>query len=140
MDAFLLSPVQRLARYPLLVKAIVEATEENDPDYPQICEAMAKLTTAVRFANDRMTRIEEHQNLVHIDSTLDYSRLSEPIPLVDYNRALLRRGRLDLVTISNKKITKSKQVEFMLFTDLLLYAKPVKVRRTGKWSPAPPSV
>ena len=43
----------------------------------------------------------------------------------------MKRGPLDLVTITNGKISKSKKIEFMLFSDYLLYARQVK--RNGEW-------
>lgn len=91
----------------------------------------AKLTESVRTCNERMRIVESRLELVQIESTLDVSRLVEAIPLEAPGRSLLKRGPLELITLNNRKVSKSKPVEIMLFSDLLMYAKPVKVRKTG---------
>lgn len=129
--AFLLAPVQRVARYPLLVEAIERNTREDEADMAPVQRARLALTGVVKACNGRMRSLEEHLFLVQLDQQLDWHRLTESITLSNEFRTLVRRGRVDVVTVMSRKIVKSKRVEFFLFSDIFLYAKPVKVADSG---------
>jgi neuronal guanine nucleotide exchange factor len=153
MEAFLLAPIQRLARYPLLVHAILSATDVSHDDRASTEKVHRQLQEMVKRCNERMRELEDHQTVVDINGTLDYCRLNDEDASIEaVGRVLVKRGAVDLCTVSNRKVTKSKlvslltravvrfcsrqlrcclQVEIMLFSDLFLYAKPVKVKKTG---------
>eukprot|EP00047_Mylnosiga_fluctuans_P013604 m.32365 g.32365 ORF g.32365 m.32365 type:complete len:1566 (-) comp4989_c0_seq1:149-4846(-) len=130
-SAFLLAPIQRLARYPLLLKAIQSATPDEHPDNIPVRQAYETYTTLVEECNERLRVVEARLQLKKIESDLDVSRLKSPIPLVAEHRSLIKRGAMQMLTIDRKKVTKSRLVELMLFTDLFMYGQPVKVSKTG---------
>eukprot|EP00051_Salpingoeca_urceolata_P014582 m.185975 g.185975 ORF g.185975 m.185975 type:complete len:1558 (-) comp18127_c0_seq4:115-4788(-) len=132
IDAFLLAPIQRCARYPLLIRAVASKTEEGTAEHVETMAAFSAMEDAVHACNEQMRQVEDYNELVQIDGTLDYSRIDDPTPLVCHGRSVVRRGPLDLVTVSNGKIAKSKRVEVFLFTDLFMYAKPCAVKKGGK--------
>lgn len=132
VDAFVLAPMQRLARYPLLLKSILERTQETGADHAAVQEALNVYTQNAREANVRLKSLEDHATLQNIEKTLDFSRLRNHVPIVDPKRVLVKRGGLNFVTLNDKgRVAKAKRLEFMLFTDMLLYAKPVRDKRTG---------
>ena len=49
-------------------------------------------------------------------------------------RGIVKKGPLELIKLNEakKKIAKRKQVEVMLFSDIFLFCKPVKVKKTGR--------
>ncbi len=48
------------------------------------------------------------------------------------HRSIVKTGPLTLVTLSDKgKVVKSKRLEMFLFSDCVLYGKPVKESRSG---------
>ena len=55
-----------------------------------------------KTCNARLHALEEHAQLEQLDACMDYSRLSDPTPLVHLHRTLVRRGPLTLVTLNDK--------------------------------------
>jgi hypothetical protein len=130
VEAYLLVPVQRLTRYPLLVGAILDATSLHDPDHEWVDELRARLIETVKACNERVRTLEDRQTVADIAAVLDWSRLTQGLEVDDDTRVLVKRGTMELCTFVGAKITKSKPVEVFLFSDLFLYAKPVKVKKT----------
>eukprot|EP00051_Salpingoeca_urceolata_P016400 m.217180 g.217180 ORF g.217180 m.217180 type:complete len:712 (+) comp18664_c0_seq22:683-2818(+) len=133
IDAFLICPVQRLARYPLLIKQIVDKTPEDTPDRTEIEAAFASFSDIVERCNERMSVVQDKLQMMEIQQSLDFSRLENAMDLTSSPRSLVKKGLLHLVAISNNKIVKAKKLEFMLFSDILLLAKRVRVRATGEF-------
>ncbi|EGD74163.1 hypothetical protein PTSG_06171 [Salpingoeca rosetta] len=129
IDAFILAPIQRLARYPLLVQAVLAHTPADHPEHGQLEEAHQQLTECVQACNARLRSLEDFALLEKLDQQMDYNRLQHHTTLVQRNRALLRRGTVKFLRLQKGKIAKSKSVECFLFTDLLMYAKPVRAKK-----------
>eukprot|EP00047_Mylnosiga_fluctuans_P008942 m.9436 g.9436 ORF g.9436 m.9436 type:complete len:1451 (+) comp2406_c0_seq1:76-4428(+) len=129
-NAFLLAPVQRLSRYPLLIKAIRDATPLDHADIAPITTLHTAYVSLVQQCNDKLHVVEDRVQLVQIEASLDCIRLKDPIRLTDGPRSLVRRGPVQLLTVApgTRKVTKTKTVELMLFTDLFIYAKPVSTK------------
>jgi len=49
---FLVMPMQRLARYPLLIQSILKCTDESHPDYPSLVLVLQELRKVVAEIND----------------------------------------------------------------------------------------
>eukprot|EP00041_Stephanoeca_diplocostata_P008108 m.116350 g.116350 ORF g.116350 m.116350 type:complete len:727 (-) comp17177_c0_seq3:227-2407(-) len=127
-SAFVLAPIQRVARYPLLVQAIGDRTAgDNTADTLALIQAQSQVRDVAQLCNTRLRSLEDHAIMVDLSNRLDTSRLQDPLPLVHSDRALIKRGRLTAVKLTDKqKISKSKRMEIMLFTDMLVYAKPLE--------------
>ena len=50
--SFLIMPMQRLARYPLLIQSLLKCTEETHPDYQSLAQVLAELRKVVAQVND----------------------------------------------------------------------------------------
>lgn len=90
VDAFILAPVQRLARYPMLVQAIASRTNSGSADSTALEEALATFSESVRLCNARLRGLEDHALLQKIASQMDFSRIDQPPPLV--KRWVRQRG------------------------------------------------
>lgn len=82
VDAFILAPVQRLARYPLLVQAVASRTEKGKGDSKQLDRCLAVFSESVRVCNARLRALEDHALLQRLDAQMDYSRIDKPPSLV----------------------------------------------------------
>ncbi|KNC51033.1 uncharacterized protein AMSG_07011 [Thecamonas trahens ATCC 50062] len=50
-SSFLLQPVQRIMRYPLLLASLVDHTRPSHPDYPALCSALVQTTEVAHFVD-----------------------------------------------------------------------------------------
>lgn len=138
VSAFVLSPVQRLARYPLLLQAILKRTAKGTAEYLQLDMAYKTAQSAADASNQRLRALEDHDVVRKIERELDVSRLAEPVELSKKHgikaRTLVKRGTLELVKLSERgRVSSSKKLEFLLFSDLLMYAKYSKKRGSAGW-------
>eukprot|EP00039_Didymoeca_costata_P006134 m.87694 g.87694 ORF g.87694 m.87694 type:complete len:845 (+) comp13126_c1_seq1:244-2778(+) len=126
ITSFLIVPIQRVARYPLLLKAILSRCSAAS-DKEALETALKSLEDMTVACNNRLSALECRQTLQKIDKDLDFSRLEHKIPIVKENRMLVKRGSLKLLVLNDKgnKVLKSKRIEIILFTDMLVYGKPV---------------
>ena len=70
INSYLLLPTQRLARYRLLIAALLEATEKIHPDYPYIHQALHIFDNKVEYCNEKkrewLQEMDALQSLCHI--------------------------------------------------------------------------
>ena len=147
-DAFVLAPIQRVARYPMLLQAVAERTDSDHPDADGTTAAQAATKAMAQMVNARLRTLEDHATLEKLNAQLDFSRIANPQDIRSMragtgqdhiDRALVKRGRLQVVSLSvdkkSHKVSKSQRLEFLLFTDMLVYAKPIKVIGIGSLVP-----
>lgn len=58
LPAFLVKPLQRLTKYPLLLKSLLAEMPETHPDYKALNEAIKKLDDEIHKINTRKARLE----------------------------------------------------------------------------------
>eukprot|EP00040_Diaphanoeca_grandis_P015357 m.78271 g.78271 ORF g.78271 m.78271 type:complete len:962 (-) comp25098_c0_seq1:120-3005(-) len=138
MDAFSLTPVQRMVRYPLLVDEVLKKTDNDPTERAALSTAHNKWRASLNKCNSRLKEIEEWHNLKDVHGTLNYTKLtgSDPVWTPDHEygfRSMVKRGMLDLCKLNEtgKRITKRKGVEVMLLSDVFLFAKSMKNKQTG---------
>eukprot|EP00055_Hartaetosiga_balthica_P013739 m.71736 g.71736 ORF g.71736 m.71736 type:complete len:830 (+) comp8362_c0_seq1:139-2628(+) len=130
LSAFLLAPIQRLARYPLLVKAVLQHTDEDDVDHPELVDAVDHLEAAVRACNGRLRLLEDRATNERLDARMDYSRLENSVSLAESARSLVLRGPVMFTRMNKGKVTGSKKIDCFLFSDLFMYAKYIKGKKS----------
>lgn len=111
-----LKPVQRICKYPLLIKEIIKNTDPQHPDYENLQKALLKIETVVTIVNEGARKAESVHKMLEIQG-----KLTSKMPIIAPSRLLVRNGPADLITASNEK----KKREIYLFNDLLLLVKPV---------------
>ncbi|KAI1716135.1 rhoGEF domain-containing protein [Ditylenchus destructor] len=133
MRSFLMLPMQRITRYPLLVYAILD--RQLDPTARQHTHAARALILAnqvVRNCNEGARRMERTEQLLEIERRMIYKAADlKRIPLVTSGRYVVKSGLITQVIEKRSKgkinMLQSKQktrsVYLFLFSDLLLIAK-----------------
>ncbi|CAN7986993.1 unnamed protein product, partial [Ixodes pacificus] len=130
MSSFLLLPMQRITRLPLLVDAILKRLPEGSPKYRRCQEALTAINKIVLDCNDGARKMGRMQEMLHISRILEFKDC-KAVPLISSSRWLVKRGELVKVTFDlHSKRTFGRTARYsktplhlFLFTDLLLITK-----------------
>eukprot|EP01098_Paradermamoeba_levis_P016286 TRINITY_DN869_c0_g3_i2.p1 TRINITY_DN869_c0_g3~~TRINITY_DN869_c0_g3_i2.p1 ORF type:complete len:700 (-),score=172.43 TRINITY_DN869_c0_g3_i2:68-2077(-) len=114
LASYLAKPVQRLCKYPLLLRELQKCTDENHPDYKRIIESSNKITVVVDLVNERTRQVDELKKMMDLSQNLIFDE-TEPFQLVKKSRRLISEAD---VTMLSK--TKKQAVCLLLFNDLLI--------------------
>lgn len=129
MRSFLMLPMQRITRYPLLLYAILDRLTTSDERYKTATEALTSSNRVVRECNEGARRMERTEQLLEIDRRLVYKDADlKRIPLVSNSRYLVKKGVLtQLVERRSSNILQSRQkartLHVFLFSDMLMITK-----------------
>ncbi|SAM67321.1 probable cytokinesis protein Don1 [Ustilago bromivora] len=115
-QAHLLTIVQRIPRYKLLVDDLVKSTPETHPDFVDLRRASHMMEQVASYINENVRQHEMVLTMLGLQKSLQ--GLTEP--LVAPGRALIKRGTLMKTCRRN-----IQPREFFLFTDCLMYASPI---------------
>ncbi|XP_053566039.1 rho guanine nucleotide exchange factor 26 [Bombina bombina] len=124
MISFLILPMQRVTRFPLLMDTICQKAPKGSPKHEACKRALKEVSKLVRLCNEGARKMERMEMMVTINSQLEFK--IKPFPLVSSSRWLLKRGELTAYVedtgIFSKRTTK-QQVYFFLFNDVLIITK-----------------
>lgn len=111
LNGYLTKPTTRLARYPLLLEAILKHTAENNPDKENIPKAVKLVRELLAKVNHESGRSEARFNLAQLDQQLVF-RPGEAVDLKlrDEKRDLIFKGPL-----RRKGGTQSESAELQVF-------------------------
>ncbi|TKY86011.1 hypothetical protein EX895_004836 [Sporisorium graminicola] len=115
-QAHLLTIVQRIPRYKLLVDDLVKSTPETHPDCVDLRRASHMIEQVASYINENVRQHEMVLTMLGLQKSLQ--GLTEP--LVAPGRVLIKRGTLMKTCRRNVQPR-----EFFLFTDCLIYASPI---------------
>ncbi|KAM5165398.1 rho guanine nucleotide exchange factor 26 [Mantella aurantiaca] len=124
MISFLILPMQRVTRLPLLMDTICQKTPKDSSRYETCKRALKEVSKLVRLCNEGARKMERMEMMVTINSQLEFK--IKPFPLVSSSRWLLKRGELTSYVEDNgifSKRTTKQQVYFFLFNDVLIITK-----------------
>lgn len=116
----MLSPVQRIPRYEMLIRDYLKKLPEDSPDRHDTEQALHLVSTAANHANDAMKKIDKFEKLLEIQESLGGAE-----DLVSPTRELIKEGKI--IKISARSGDHQERYIFLL-TDLLLLCSP---RRMG---------
>jgi hypothetical protein len=113
--SYLIKPIQRICKYPLLLKELDKATPSDHIDKPNIEKALVQVQEIAHLINQKKKEIESMEKLLEIESNV--TDLPKGFKIVVPNRRLVREGPLI-------KVSKGRAQErvFFLFNDIILYA------------------
>lgn len=124
MISFLILPMQRVTRLPLLMDTICQKTPKDAPEYDCAKKALQSVSKLVRQCNEGARRMERTEMMYTINTQLEFR--IKPFPLVSSSRWLSKRGELigfvEDTGIFSKR-TSRQQVYFFLFNDVLIVTK-----------------
>ncbi|KAF9984357.1 actin organization and endocytosis protein [Modicella reniformis] len=122
--SFLLQPLQRITRYPLLIKKILEYTDNDHIDHLLLSEALLSAEGFLDRINETIRSSESMQRLEDIQCKMPASDISEGLMLTSETkylgqRQLLYEGQL-------RKAKSGRKLHVYLCNDLLLFFIPGK--------------
>ncbi len=82
MNGYLTKPTTRLARYPLLLEAILKQTPDDHPDKEALPEVVKQVRAFLKAVNTESGKSENMFNLAQLDQQLIF-RPGENIVIVD---------------------------------------------------------
>lgn len=95
LNGYLTKPTTRLARYPLLLEAILKATSDDNPDKEDLPKVIKMIKDTLSKVNVESGKAENHFNLMQLNKDLKF-RPGEyvDLKLTDENRQLVFKGSL----------------------------------------------
>eukprot|EP00475_Leptophrys_vorax_P006671 TRINITY_DN14149_c0_g1_i1.p1 TRINITY_DN14149_c0_g1~~TRINITY_DN14149_c0_g1_i1.p1 ORF type:complete len:870 (+),score=229.31 TRINITY_DN14149_c0_g1_i1:2930-5539(+) len=114
IESLLITPVQRIPRYKLLLEQLMKYTPDNHPDKKLIPEALRKTDEIAILINKAARDAADYLTLVDLQKQFQDE---EKAAIAAFGRRLIKKGML-------KKVCRSsdKEYTFFLFNDLLVYA------------------
>uniref|UniRef100_A0A7N8XNH5 Rho guanine nucleotide exchange factor 26 n=1 Tax=Mastacembelus armatus TaxID=205130 RepID=A0A7N8XNH5_9TELE len=124
MISFLIVPMQRITRLPLLMDTICQKTPKGSAQYEECKKALQAVSKVVRKCNEGARTMERTEMMYTINSQLEFK--IKPFPLVSSSRWMVKRGELTAFVEDNgiflKRMSR-QQVYFFLFNDVLIVTK-----------------
>uniref|UniRef100_A0A8C2KUV4 Rho guanine nucleotide exchange factor (GEF) 16 n=1 Tax=Cyprinus carpio TaxID=7962 RepID=A0A8C2KUV4_CYPCA len=125
MISFLILPMQRITRLPLLLDTICQKTPKETAEYFAACWAFKAISKLVKCCNDGARRMERTEQMYTIQKQMEFGKI-KPFPLVSSSRWLKKSGELavytDDLSIFRKAIS-IKSYYLFLFNDVLIVTK-----------------
>ncbi|XP_011150788.1 putative protein tag-52 [Harpegnathos saltator] len=115
LPSLLITLVQRVPRYQLLVKEVLRHTPYNHKEYRPLQACLVEIEKSAKHINSLVAQNEETQKLLNLQQCITTS-----INLVKPGRILIKQG--SLMRVSRRGNTAYKRY-FVLLNDTLLYCK-----------------
>ncbi|XP_069492319.1 intersectin-1 isoform X2 [Ambystoma mexicanum] len=124
LSSFLLKPMQRVTRYPLIIKNILENTPENHPDQSHLKHALDKAEELCSQVNEGVREKENSDRLEWIQTHVPCEGLSEQLVFNSVTNCLGPRKFLHSGKLYKAK--SNKELYGFLFNDFLLLTQIIK--------------
>ncbi|KAL1137965.1 hypothetical protein AAG570_009660 [Ranatra chinensis] len=127
--SFLLLPMQRITRMPLLLDAIRNKLEPDTSEYDSCTLALAQLHKIAHECDEAARKAERFEEMAVLSRALNYPVGLRPLPLLSASRWLERSGQVTHInmeaklTFSRKLTSRNIKLTLFLFTDYLIIAK-----------------
>uniref|UniRef100_A0A8C2C2H4 Rho guanine nucleotide exchange factor (GEF) 16 n=1 Tax=Cyprinus carpio TaxID=7962 RepID=A0A8C2C2H4_CYPCA len=129
MISFLILPMQRITRLPLLLDTICQKTPKETAEYFAACWAFKAISKLVKRCNDGARTMERTEQMYTIQKQMEFGKI-KPFPLVSSSRWLKKSGELALYTDDLSIFRKAfifKSYYLFLFNDVLIVTKKKSV-------------
>uniref|UniRef100_A0A8C5MYJ1 Rho guanine nucleotide exchange factor 16 n=1 Tax=Leptobrachium leishanense TaxID=445787 RepID=A0A8C5MYJ1_9ANUR len=122
--SFLILPMQRVTRLPLLMDTICQKTDSNSPEYEAATRALKAISKLVKQCNDGARKMERTEQMYTLQTQLEFGKI-KPFPLISASRWLVKRGELLLIEESGifRKGFGKACCYLFLFNDVLIITK-----------------
>ncbi|KAJ3440313.1 faciogenital dysplasia protein [Anaeramoeba flamelloides] len=128
IDDFLVSPLQRVPRYKLLLERLVKKTTKNTEEYNSLKNVYDQICSTAHKINEKKRDAENSFRVYEISEKL-LTDGSEDINLFQWYRRLVKEGPLVRVKKNRKK---NQSFMIFLFNDFLLLTKLRKSLTLGR--------
>ncbi|KAF6210125.1 hypothetical protein GE061_015881 [Apolygus lucorum] len=130
LSSFLLLPMQRVTRLPLLMDAIMTKLETGSSEFLSCQAALLALNKVVHDCNEAARTTERLEEMGALSRAIVFPKHMRPLPLMSASRWLVRSGQviqynLDTKLTFSKKLTAPRptKLTLFLFTDLFFITK-----------------
>lgn len=116
LPSLLITPIQRIPRYKLLLREVVKNTPPDHTDYNNLCKALESIGEIATHINEELRATEKRRLLLRIQE--------EFLPkedLITPSRVFIRKGEMTKVCRRSMRV-----FVFYLFNDLLIYAEGIR--------------
>lgn len=124
LDGFLLTPIQKICKYPLQLNELLKNTDEDHPDFCHVSNALESMRNCANLANERKRRIEALADVMSFQEKVE--NWFGP-KLSDTSSILIHSGEVSKMASH----TWSQGVQLYLFDHLLLYSKKDLLKRNS---------
>uniref|UniRef100_A0A8B9V6H2 Rho guanine nucleotide exchange factor 16 n=1 Tax=Anas zonorhyncha TaxID=75864 RepID=A0A8B9V6H2_9AVES len=125
MISFLILPMQRVTRLPLLLDTVCQKTKACTAAYGAATRALKAISKLVKNCNEGARAMERTEQMYTLQKQLEFGK-KKPFPLISASRWLLKRGELYLLFSEEAGIFRkgSGRVCYLfLFNDVLIITK-----------------
>lgn len=125
LNAFLIKPVQRACKYPLLLRELLKETPESHPDYNDLKEAFEAMQESCLKLNERKRDVENMSHFLTIKARTGKN-------FIEQGRTFIDDGNISMITEKfNRRSSKMKfrlrKGRYVLFSDMVVFISEGKV-------------
>ncbi|KAK0673776.1 ARHGG factor, partial [Pygoscelis papua] len=125
MISFLILPMQRVTRLPLLLDTVCQKTKACTAAYGAATRALKAISKVVKNCNEGARAMERTEQMYTLQKQLEFGK-KKPFPLISASRWLLKRGELYLLLSEEVGIFRrgaGRLCYLFLFNDVLIITK-----------------
>uniref|UniRef100_A0A8C8SL50 Rho guanine nucleotide exchange factor 16 n=1 Tax=Pelusios castaneus TaxID=367368 RepID=A0A8C8SL50_9SAUR len=126
MSSFLILPMQRVTRLPLLMDTVCQKTNVYSTTYEAATQALKAISKLVKKCNEGAHTMERTEQMYTLQKQLEFGKI-KPFPLISASRWLLKRGELSLPLAEEsgtfRKGFGRPNCYLFLFNDVLILTK-----------------
>ncbi|KAM8792236.1 rho guanine nucleotide exchange factor 16 [Rhynchonycteris naso] len=124
MISFLILPMQRVTRLPLLMDTLCLKSQGHPERYKAASHALKAISKLVRQCNEGARKMERMEQMYTLHTQLDFGKVKS-LPLISASRWLRKRGELFVVEETGlfRKLASRPTCYLFLFNDVLVITK-----------------
>lgn len=120
LNSLLITPIQRIPRYKLLLHQVLLYTSPSQPDYKDLSGSVKEIENTVQHINSVIEDQEHTQSLINLQNSLT-NRLPS---IVKPSRRIVKEGILEKVSSNGNK----QKYYCVLMSDIFMYCRVMKKR------------
>uniref|UniRef100_A0A8D2J891 Rho guanine nucleotide exchange factor 16 n=1 Tax=Varanus komodoensis TaxID=61221 RepID=A0A8D2J891_VARKO len=124
--SFLILPMQRVTRLPLLMDTVCQKTQMDSPAYDAATQALKAISKLVKRCNEGAHTMERTEQMYTLQQQLEFGKIKN-FPLISASRWLLKRGELSLPLVEEggifRKGSGRGSCYLFVFNDVLIITK-----------------
>ncbi|KAF8457461.1 CNH domain-containing protein [Terfezia claveryi] len=128
LNGYLTKPTTRLARYPLLLEAVLKATTEDNSDKKELPKAIELIREFLTKVNIESGKSENHFNLMQLNQQLIFPGEHVDLKLTEEGRQLIYKG-----TLKKSAAESSTDIQTFLFDHALLLVRVKVVNKRDQY-------